>query len=131
MTAPSKLDEARLRELIGDAVFSACSEYSDVKAARIKDLPFHRRCIVSNATDAIWDALSAERERGDRAVRAFDEAVSLSWQRFAIVRDMREALIWALAEIDGETKYENDTQRQNCRDKADEIILATQKAEGS
>lgn len=66
VTAP--IDEARLRELIGDAVLSACREYSDVKAGKIKDLPFHTRCIVENATDAIWDALSAERERGDRAV---------------------------------------------------------------
>ena len=123
MTAPSKLDEARLRELIGDAVLSACGEYSDVKAARIKDLPFHTRCIVTNATDAIWDALSAERERGDRAVAsaatAFQALNGIPPHR--IIDGL--TVEWCVSDDVPEDIYTAKSHLQ--------VVLATQKAEGA
>ena len=35
---------------------------------------------------------------------------------------IRDALEWALAEINGETKYENDQHRQNCLDRAEAAL---------
>lgn len=36
--------------------------------------------------------------------------------------DVREALRWALAELRGQTRYDNDEQRANCYERADAAL---------
>jgi hypothetical protein len=125
MTNPSKLDEARLREL-AEACRETASRFR--RAAKMAEnrahmsrgrsanetsiarLNHHRADLQDEAASAI-DALSAERERGDRAVGLLRRAAGI-----AMVDG------WATREM-----------TKSARDTVDEAhaFLATQKAEGA
>lgn len=122
MTAP--LDEARLREL-ADELRVSWSDRGWVAAKKISGLLAEAR-EAATGIDTLLDALSAERERADRAVGLLREAeTACSWSEKALERydnalglDVDEAALIAWSKCGNVIRESR-------------AFLATQKAEGA
>lgn len=108
MTTPSKLDEARLREL------AVRCQKAKRDNARWEALDALENACTPATILALLDALSAERERGDRAVGLLREAVPETLTYEGEPDDVERAS-WT----------SNGLRRRT------EAFLATQKAEGA